>query len=149
MALRVFAAVPDPSARSLVSDPIRFPLLHFPHPTLWGCSLDQYTEEQKTGLVDSCPTKVFSMDENSGAVVIANAPACIFCKECIYTLEDYRKAPEDKLAVEIKHSPDRFTFAVETNGALWAKEVVKAAFQVLEEKLTRLKKAIPALQTDL
>ena len=111
--------------------------------------MDQYTEEQKAGLVECCPSEVFSMDENSGAVVIANASACIFCKECIYTLEEFRKAPEDKLAVEIKHSPDRFTFTVETNGALWAKEVVKAAFQVLEEKLTRLKKSIPGLQTEL
>ena len=107
--------------------------------------LDQYTEEQKLGLVECCPAEVFTMEENSGAVVVSNASNCIFCKECIYTLEEFRKSPEDKLAVEIQHSVDRFTFTVETNGALLAKDVIKTAMMTLEEKLTRLKKAIPQL----
>lgn len=108
-------------------------------------SLDQYTEEQKATLVDCCPTEVFVMEENSGAVVIADASACIFCKECIYTLEDFRRSPEDKLAVEVRHSPDRFTFTVETTGALYAKEVVQDAMIQLTEKLGRLIRAIPKL----
>ena len=69
----------------------------------------------------------------------------MFCKECIYTLEDFRKQPEDKLAVEIKHSPDRFTFTVETTGALYAKEVVQDSMVQLAEKLGRLIRAIPKL----
>jgi Fe-S-cluster-containing dehydrogenase component len=48
--------------------------------------------------------------------VIVDASQCIFCKECIYTMEDFRRSPEDHLALEIKHSPDRFTFTVETTG---------------------------------
>jgi DNA-directed RNA polymerase II subunit RPB3 len=110
--------------------------------------LDQYTEEQKLGLVECCPAEVFTMEENSGTVVVSNASNCIFCKECIYTLEEFRRSPEDKLAVEIQHSVDRFTFTVETNGALLAKDVIKTAMMTLEEKLTRLKKAIPQLQHD-
>lgn len=85
------------------------------------------------------------MEEHSGAVVITDASACIFCKECIYTLEDFRRSPEDKLAVEIKHSPDRFTFTVETTGALYAKEVVQDALIQLTEKLGRLIRALPKL----
>ena len=112
-------------------------------------SLDQYTEEQKENLVKCCPTEVFRREENSGTVVIDNPSSCIFCKECIYTLEDYRNSPEDKLAVEIKHCPDRFTFTVETNGALHAKEVVTEALTKLDEKLVQLKKAIPQLSVDM
>jgi ferredoxin-like protein FixX len=108
-------------------------------------SLDQYTEEQKAALVDCCPTEVFAMEEHSGAVVITDVSACIFCKECIYTLEDFRRSPEDKLAVEVRHSPDRFTFTVETTGALYAKEVVQDALVQLAEKLGRLIRAIPKL----
>ena len=85
------------------------------------------------------------MEEHSGAVVITDASACMFCEECIYTLEDFRKQPEDKLAVEIKHSPDRFTFTVETTGALYAKEVVQDSMVQLAEKLGRLIRAIPKL----
>lgn len=108
-------------------------------------SLDQYTEEQKAALVDCCPTEVFAMEEHSGAVVITDVSACIFCKECIYTLEDFRRSPEDKLAVEVRHSPDRFTFTVETTGALYAKEVVQDALVQLTDKLGRLIRAIPKL----
>jgi NAD-dependent dihydropyrimidine dehydrogenase PreA subunit len=108
-------------------------------------SLSQYTEDQKKALEECCPTKVFEIDEMSGNVVIANASNCIFCKECIYTLEDFRKAPEDRLAVEIKHSPDHFMFTVETNGSLLAKEVVRMSMRVLDQKLNKLKRAIPLL----
>jgi NAD-dependent dihydropyrimidine dehydrogenase PreA subunit len=113
--------------------------------SLTNYSLDQYTEEQKAALVDCCPTEVFAMEEHSGAVVITDVSACIFCKECIYTLEDFRRSPEDKLAVEVRHSPDRFTFTVETTGALYAKEVVQDALVQLTEKLGRLIRAIPKL----
>ena len=33
-------------------------------------SLDQYTEEQKQGLVECCPTAVFDMEENSGNIFL-------------------------------------------------------------------------------
>mmetsp|Transcript_19170 Transcript_19170/g.26173 ORF Transcript_19170/g.26173 Transcript_19170/m.26173 type:complete len:304 (+) Transcript_19170:1-912(+) len=107
--------------------------------------LDQYSEEQKMSFVDCCPTKVFDFDEYTQSVVIKNPSQCIFCKECIYTLEDFRRAPEDKLAVEIKHSPDKFSFTVETTGALLPKEVVKDALSMLTAKITKLQEAIPAL----
>lgn len=85
------------------------------------------------------------MEEHSGAVVINDASQCIFCKECIYTLEDFRRSPEDKLAVEVRHHPDRFTFTVETTGALYAKEVVQDAMVQMAEKLGRLIRALPKL----
>jgi DNA-directed RNA polymerase II subunit RPB3 len=107
--------------------------------------LDQYTEEQKEAVEDCCPTQVFAYDENTKTVVVANPENCIFCKECLFTTEDFRKRPEDKLAVNVKHSKDRFIFTVETTGALTAKEVVKDALAQLQRKLTRLQQLLPQI----
>ena len=100
--------------------------------------LNGYAEEQRQALVESCPTGVFAYDESTGAVTIANASECIFCRECIYALEDFRRVPDDPLGVEVKHSPDRFTFTVETTGSLFGDDVVKSALSVLSAKLKRL-----------
>lgn len=116
--------------------------------------LDQYTEEQKFALVEACPTRVFDIDESSGSVVVKNMVDCIFCRECIYLLEDFREArqaPEEKLGVEIKHyieGKEKFYFTVETTGALTAKEVVKESFEQLAQKIIRLQKEIPRLQQE-
>eukprot|EP01035_Chromulina_nebulosa_P019506 gene19506-25398_t len=106
--------------------------------------LDQYNEEQKTTLIDCCPTRVFDIDD-TGAVIISNAADCIFCKECIYLLEDYRKFPEDKLGVEIRHSTDKFTFTVESTGAMLASDIVKDALYQLNEKITKFQRIVPQL----
>lgn len=88
--------------------------------------------------MNCCPKEVFERDENTGSVKIRQADECIFCRECIYTLEEFRKSPEDLLAVEIIHNPDKFTFTVETTGSLSAKDVVKDAIDKLREKLEKI-----------
>jgi ferredoxin-like protein FixX len=75
-------------------------------------SLDQYSVEQKTQLVECCPTEVFHLDEYTQTVVVKDAASCIFCKD-----------PADKLAVDVIHSEDKFLFTVETTGSLSAKQV--------------------------
>lgn len=100
-------------------------------------SLDQYSEEQKNQLVESCPKQVFYLTEDNN-IIINNAADCIFCRECIYLLEDYRINPEDKLGVEVSHSTDKWTFTVETTGALTAREVVKDALLQLNAKIVQL-----------
>lgn len=107
--------------------------------------MDQYTEDQKKALVDCCPTRVFAQNEMTQIVTVANPADCIFCKECIFTTEEFRRKAEDKLAVDVIHSPDRFTFIVETNGALFAKDVVKDAMGQLMEKILRLQRIVPKL----
>lgn len=106
-------------------------------------SLDQYTEEQKLALESCCPTQVFDYDENTKTVSVKNPSACIFCKECLFTTEDFRRTPEDKLAVQVQHSKEKFIFTVETTGALTAKEVVKDALAQLNKKITRLQEILP------
>lgn len=110
-----------------------------------GFRLDQYTEEQKIKLKDCCPQEVFEYDETASTVYVKDASACIFCKECIYTLEEFKRRPEDMLGVTVNHSTDKFYFTVETNGSLTAMEVVKSAMHQLTEKITRLQKVIPSI----
>jgi len=112
------------------------------------CRLDQYSEEQKTILVDCCPTNVFELDEITQTVKVRDAAACIFCKECFYTLEDFKQHPEDKVGVDIQHSQNKFTFTVETTGCLSPVEVVKEALKQLTDKITRLKLLTTKLVTN-
>jgi DNA-directed RNA polymerase II subunit RPB3 len=109
--------------------------------------LNDYTEEEKNTLVQSCPKNVFKYDEGSRQVLIESESACIFCKECIYTGQDLRKRPEDHLPVSVEHSQTAFTFTVESTGALQPKEIVMDAFAVLEDKIKRVKLA--ALQLEI
>lgn len=90
--------------------------------------------------MDCCPTRVFSYDDNTGAVFIerGDEAKCMFCKECTFTAEDFRQTPEDALAVSVAHSSNRFTFTVETTGALSAKDVVSDALDVLMVKLSKI-----------
>jgi NAD-dependent dihydropyrimidine dehydrogenase PreA subunit len=104
-------------------------------------SLNDYSIDEKQQIVDSCPTNVFEFDPTAaggGTVMISRETECIFCRECTYLMEDFRKAPEDPLGVSVEHSADRFTFTVETNGSLLAKDVVMLALRELREKLGRL-----------
>jgi DNA-directed RNA polymerase II subunit RPB3 len=106
--------------------------------------LDQYTEEQRVGLKNSCPTNVFDLEEGIGGqsrVVIRNAQDCIFCRECLAAAASYSKTPEAALAVDVKHSQNRFFFTVESTGALQAKTVVKDALKVLSDKIVKLQMA--------
>lgn len=69
--------------------------------------------------MESCPTyhserPVYSLTE-TGQVVLSNPQECIFCRECVYYLEDipvFKKDP-DLIPVSIKHGDDKFTFTVE------------------------------------
>ena len=62
-------------------------------------------------------------------------------------MEDFRITPEDSLGVSVVHSSDKFTFTVETNGSLLAKDVVMLALRELGEKLGRLRVAtLPLLE---
>jgi len=108
--------------------------------------LDDYTQEQKEELVNCCPTNVFEIDDATGKVSIARANDCIFCKECIFTAEEHRVVPEDALGVSVEHSEEKFTFTVETTGAMEAKEVVLDALEVLEQKIMKLQKATAACE---
>lgn len=98
--------------------------------------IDDLTEEQKKQFVDSCPTKVFGLDQ--GKVSVDNLSDCMFCDECVKLGDTWKKNYEEDNVVSISTEPNRFIFSVETTGALKPEEVVFSALQVLTEKLQKL-----------
>jgi DNA-directed RNA polymerase II subunit RPB3 len=112
-------------------------------------ALDHYNSEQKKSLVGICPTNVFSYDEDNDLVQIRDESACMFCRECIYHLEDLRTVPEDKLGVTIEHAADHFHFTVETTGAIRAEDVVREGLSKLREKITKFKIEANKTSTDM
>ena len=118
--------------------------------------MDDYTNAQRVALVESCPKEVFELEDyntntNSATsrpnqVLLVRPTECIFCRECLYLLEEYRKNPEDNLGVEIKHSNTKFTFTVETTGALLAKEVVRDSLSILALKINSIYKGVSEIQ---
>lgn len=95
--------------------------------------------------MDCCPQEVFNYDDIRQTVFIQDAQSCIFCKECIFTTEEYKKRPEDNLAVSVKHSSDKFFFTVETTGALKAEEVVRTAIVQLTKKVVHIRELVQKL----
>ena len=96
-------------------------------------------------MIDCCPQEVFDYDDIKKTVFIQDAQSCIFCKECIFTTEEYREKPEDDLAVSVKHSSDKFFFTVETTGALKAEEVVRMAIVQLTKKVVHIRGLVQRL----
>lgn len=99
-------------------------------------------ERARLDLARSCPRNVFAFLPASRAVVLDNPQECIFCRECIHKMEDYRTTPEEALPVTVRHSSDTFHFTVESTGALAPAAIVRSALVVLAEKLHVLKTAI-------
>lgn len=84
--------------------------------------------------VNSCPKSVYRYDEDTHAVDIEDASACIFCDEC------KKKAVQLDVPdlVSVRQKQDRFLFTVETTGSLRPEEVLRSAIRVIHEKLTNL-----------
>ena len=113
-------------------------LKHDPVVKIDAEALDNYNAEEKKKLVDVCPTGVFRYDEDNDRLLVANESSCMFCRECIYHLEDLPgRIQEDKLGVTVEHSTNHFHFTVETTGAHKAEDVVKRGLQVLRNKAQR------------
>jgi len=109
-------------------------LQHVPDIRLNHNRLSELTENQAKEWVNTCPTKVYSYNEELQRVEIENSLRCMFCQECKKKAEDFNK-PD---LVYIATKPERFIFTVETTGALNPESVVMNAFQVLKSKLTFL-----------
>lgn len=86
--------------------------------------------EQKQQIVNTCPTRVFEYNPHKDEVAVADASACTYCQECVYTCEEMNM-PE---AIHIGMKKERYIFTVETTGALRPEEVVMSAFDVIKNK---------------
>jgi len=95
--------------------------------------LRRLSEEQKELLVKSCPTQVYSYDQQTGLIAI-DARKCMYCEECVRKAEAF-DVPD---LVSITQKPDRFIFTVEATGALPPHQIVLTAFETIKQKIAGL-----------
>ncbi|KAF3326053.1 DNA-directed RNA polymerase family protein [Carex littledalei] len=93
--------------------------------------METLTFEEKESLVDSSPTKVFSIDPDTQQVVVMDAEAYTYDEEVIKKAESMGKPG----LVEIYAKEDSFIFTVESTGAIKAPQLVINAIKVLQQKL--------------
>lgn len=97
-------------------------------------SLNDLTMEQKKEFVNSCPVKVYALNEKTQKIEVVNNDNCMFCDECVRKIENFKlEDPENALKISMRK--DRFHFSVESNGALKPEEIVRSALSVLHSKL--------------
>ena len=74
--------------------------------------LEDMSTKEKQQLVDSCPTKVFELDERTQQVAVRDRMQCMFCDECVNVGSQMKKKPEDENVVTVSQDTDRFIFTV-------------------------------------
>ena len=95
--------------------------------------MNELSLEQKKEFVNSCPVKVYAINEKTQKIEIINENKCMFCDECIKKIEGFKGDSEQIIKISMRK--DRFVFSVESNGALKPEEIVRSALNVLNAKL--------------
>ena len=95
--------------------------------------INKLSTKEKEDFVASCPTKVFKVDEKSGAIEVAKPLNCTYCEECQLKIEELGGVPKNVIKIEPKKN--KFLFKVESVGSLKPETIVLEAFQMMKEKL--------------
>lgn len=97
--------------------------------------VDSLDLEDKLAFVESCPRRVFSLD-NSDKVQVERLRDCIYCDECVAKARELGK----RNLVTIKMQQDMFHFRVECvtkDGPRKPIDIVRAALRLLDYKLQK------------
>lgn len=103
--------------------------------------------KDKQDFVNSCPAKVFNLNEDNIEIVKPNK--CMFCDECVRKGESMITKSSIAILnsleniVRINQIKDKFVFKVESSGALKPESILMKAFTLLCTKLEDIKGAIP------
>eukprot|EP01091_Cochliopodium_minus_P019193 TRINITY_DN799_c0_g1_i1.p1 TRINITY_DN799_c0_g1~~TRINITY_DN799_c0_g1_i1.p1 ORF type:complete len:286 (+),score=76.92 TRINITY_DN799_c0_g1_i1:89-946(+) len=93
--------------------------------------MEEMKRKDKEDIVASCPTKVYSFDEDQEKIDIEDPKLCIFCQECTKLAKKLDKAD----LIKITSKPERFYFTVEATGALPPEDIISQALDILQRKL--------------
>eukprot|EP01018_Ginkgo_biloba_P003031 Gb_13889 [translate_table: standard] len=93
--------------------------------------MDTLTLDEKRDWVDSSPTKVFDIDQNTQQVIVVDPEAYTYDEEVIKKAEAMGKSG----LVNISAKEDSFIFTVESTGAIKASQMLLNAIDVLKQKL--------------
>jgi DNA-directed RNA polymerase II subunit RPB3 len=103
--------------------------------------------KDKRDFVESCPVKVFNLNEETIEIVKPNK--CMFCDECVRKGEGIITKSSNSILnsldnfVRINQIKDKFIFKVESSGSLRPESILMKAFNLLCAKLDDIKEAIP------
>lgn len=99
------------------------------------------TMEQKQQFVDSCPTKVFTLQ--NGQIQVTNPRNYDYSGDCITLAIEEFEMPN---LVNIKAAKDRFIVTVESVGSLKPEVIVTRALDVLFDKLDTIERALKQMK---
>jgi len=100
--------------------------------------LDELNDAQRREFVNSCPSRVFKMDDSTKKIDIEDSLLCTFCGECT------KKAATMNVPdlVSIRDKEDRFMFNLETSGALTPQDIVMQSIRVLQSKISKIQNTL-------
>jgi DNA-directed RNA polymerase II subunit RPB3 len=114
------------------------PVIHIDNQALSGLTLSQKRE-----LVESCPTKVFTLNPDSNEIEAENIEAYTYDNEIVLKAESFGVGE----AILIREKQNHFNFTVETTGALEPEQIVIRALNVLKKKLLRIREETEKVET--
>jgi len=108
--------------------------------------MDSLDLEDKVAFVESCPTKVFDLEQDDAVkdghkVGVGRVRDCMYCDECVAKVREFaekRNDPALKGSVTIKMTQDMFHFKVESvtkDGPRTPADVIRTSIRVLDYKM--------------
>ncbi|KAK1358919.1 DNA-directed RNA polymerases II, IV and V subunit 3 [Heracleum sosnowskyi] len=106
--------------------------------------MESLTLDEKQSFVDSSPTKVFEIDDETHQVKIVDSEAYAYDEEVLKKAEAMGKPG----LVEIYAKEDSFIFTVESTGAVKASQLVLNAIDILKQKLDAVRLSEDTVEAD-
>ncbi|KAJ0101669.1 hypothetical protein Patl1_03882 [Pistacia atlantica] len=97
--------------------------------------LEDVEDEDAEKLVNTCPVKVFDIEDIGNGkkkATVARPRACTLCRECLRIGEEWEKR------VSLRRIKDHFIFTIESTGALPPEVLFTEAVKILEDKCERV-----------
>lgn len=89
--------------------------------------------------IKACPQSILDIEDDS--VIVTDLTSCTFCRSC----EEACTKSNEKTLIAVSPSEDSFIFKLESYGNMPAKDLLSAAFMVIENKVKDLDQALSGL----
>ncbi|CAI9104622.1 OLC1v1003328C1 [Oldenlandia corymbosa var. corymbosa] len=106
--------------------------------------MEKLSLEKKLEIIESSPTKVFGIDENTGRFIVVDPEAYTYDDEVLKKCE----ALDMPGLIEIRPKEDTFIFTVESTGAIKASQLVLNAIDILKQKLDVVRLSEDTVEAD-
>ena len=106
------------------------------------------TPQQRSSIVESCPTKVYGLSGQHNEIIIEELNNCVYCEECTKLCTQYMsqsntiQSSSNVDLITIHQRQDQFIFTVETTGCHKPEQIVLMALDVLQQKLQMIKNEV-------